>query len=100
MPLGTAHFADLFRADDLQEGKSDTGDTERRRSSNRMLEEGKRLSWTDMQKNTDLGVKKKKEVFSMHTFLSGGYDRVEDNAEDDGDFDPHTADRKEWELSE
>ena len=89
------NFSDLFGPEPEPDADGD-GRSSRRRSSNKMLEEGKRLSWTEIH---DERIKKKKEVFSMHKYLAGEY---EDNAEyDDGsDFDPHSADPKEWQLSE
>ena len=73
----------------------------RRRSTNRMFHEGKRLSWTDIQRVHD-GPQKKKvtDVFSMHKYLSGQYDLEGDKKDDSSDWDPRTADPKEWQLSE
>ena len=97
MPLRMSTYTSLFTG---EETSKNTGDNEKaKKDSNRMFTEGKRISWTEMHETLDK--KKKKEVFSLHKYLNGEYSDKDNGGDDDDDgFDPYTADRKEWELSE
>ena len=99
MPLGMNSYAGLFNQDETSKITEDSKTP--KRNSNRMLVEGKRLSWTNMHETPSPDKKKKKEVFSLHKYLNGEYSDKDNGGDDDDDgFDPYTADRKEWELSE